>query len=64
MYDWVYELVERGKTEGDFNDVDSKELVIAFLALYKGLSYNRIKIGRKKFLCPHSDAILNMIKKK
>ena len=64
VYDWVYELVERGKIEGDFNDVDSKELVIAFLALYKGLSYNRIKIGHKKFLCPHSDAIFNMIKKK
>lgn len=63
VYDWVYEMIERGKEEGDFNDLNSRELVVSILALYKGLAYNRIKVGYKKFLCPSSDVILNMILK-
>lgn len=63
VYDWVYELIERGKAEGDFNDLSSRELVISILALFKGLAYNRIKIGQKKFLCPHTEIIMNMVLK-
>ena len=63
VYDWVFELIERGKQEGDFNDLNSKELVISILALFKGLSYNRIKIGHKRFLCPHTEIIMNMVLK-
>ena len=63
VYDWVYELIERGKAEGDFNDLSSRELVISILALFKGLAYNRIKIGQKKFLCPHTEIIMNMLLK-
>ena len=63
VYDWVYELIERGKAEGDFNDLSSKEQVISILALFKGLTYNRIKIGHKKFLCPHTEIIMNMVLK-
>ena len=64
VYDWVFELIERGKQEGDFNDLSSRELVISMLALYKGLSYNRIKIGHAKFLSPKTEIILNMVLKK
>lgn len=63
VYDWVYELIERGKAEGDFNDLNSKELVVIILALFKGLSYNRIKIGHKRFLCPHSEILIKMVLK-
>ena len=63
VYDWVFELIERGKAEGDFNDLNSRELVISILALFKGLSYNRIKIGYKKFLCPHTEIIMKMVLK-
>lgn len=63
VFDWVYELVERGKKEGDFNDLSSNELVLSILALYKGLSYNRIKIGHNKFLCPKTEIIMNMLLK-
>ena len=63
VYDWVYELIERGKAEGDFNELNSKELVVTILALFKGLSYNRIKIGHKKFLCPHSEILMKMVLK-
>ena len=63
VFDWVHELVERGKDEGDFNELSSKELVLSILALYKGLSYNRIKIGHNKFLCPKTEIIMNMVLK-
>ena len=63
VFDWVHELVERGKAEGDFNELSSKELVLSILALYKGLSYNRIKIGHTKFLCPKTEIIMNMVLK-
>ena len=63
VFDWVHELVERGKDEGDFNELSSKELVLSILALYKGLSYNRIKIGHTKFLCPKTEIIMNMVLK-
>jgi len=63
VYDWVFELLERGKQEGDFNDFNSREIAISILALFKGLAYNRIKIGHKRFLCPHTDVILNMVLK-
>ena len=63
VFDWVHEIVERGKAEGDFNDLSSKELVLSILALYKGLSYNRIKIGHNKFLCPKTEIIMNMVLK-
>ena len=63
VYDWVYELIEKGKNEGDFNDLDSRELVISIIAFFKGLSYNRVKIGHKKFLCPSIDIIMKMILK-
>lgn len=63
VYDWVYELIERGKEEGDFNDLNSRELVISILALFKGLSYNRIRVGYKKFICPSTDIFMEMVLK-
>ena len=61
LYDQVFELIERGKAEGDFNDLSSREQTISLLALYKGLSYNRIKIGHNKFICPKADIMLSML---
>ena len=63
VYDWVFEIIEKGKEEGDFNDLNSRELVVSILALFKGLSYNRIKIGHKKFICPHTEIIMKMVLK-
>ena len=64
LYDQVFELIERGKAEGDFNDLSSREQTISLLALYKGLSYNRIKIGHNKFICPKTDVLMSIIIKK
>ena len=64
LYDQVFDLIEKGKTEGDFNDLSSKELVVSLLALFKGLSYNRIRVGYAKFICPKTEVIINMVFKK
>ena len=63
VYDWVFELIERGKAEGDFNDLNSREQVITIIALFKGLAYNRVKIGYKKFLSPSTEIIMNIVLK-
>lgn len=64
LFDQVFELLEKGKAEGDFNDLSSREQTISMLALYKGLSYNRIKVGHNKFICPKPDVIMSVILKK
>ena len=63
LYDQVFELLEKGKAEGDFNDLSSREQTISLLALYKGLSYNRIKIGHNKFICPKTDVLMSFVLK-
>ena len=63
LYDQVFELLEKGKAEGDFNDLSSREQTISLLALYKGLSYNRIKIGHNKFICPKTDVLTSFVLK-
>ena len=63
VYDWVYEIIVRGKEEGDFNELNSRELIVTILAMLKGLAYNRVKIGHKKFLCPKTDIVLKMVLK-
>ena len=63
MFEKILELVERGQKEGDFNDHPSAELAISILSLIKGLSYTRIHIGYKRFLCPNSDIVMRMLYK-
>lgn len=61
IFDWIYEIVERGKKEGDFSDQATIEVVIAILSMFTGLAYNRINLGYKKFQCPSINIIMNMI---
>ena len=57
----VEDLIERGKREGDINDYTSVELTIAILSMIKGLAFNRVHIGYKRFVCPHSEVIMEML---
>ena len=61
--DRFLEIIERGIQEGDFKDKNVKELAAVLIALFKGLTHNRLKIGYKKFICPHSDIIMSMLLK-
>ena len=63
VHNRLLELIERGKEEGDFRPSSTKEQGAALLALFKGLASNRIKVGYKKFICPHSDIIMSMLLK-
>ena len=56
-------IVEKGIEEGDFKEASTKELVATLLALFKGLTHNRLTVGYKKFICPHSDIIMSMLLK-
>ena len=59
-FDIAYELIDRGKKEGAFNDFNTKEMLIALISVIKGLAYNRINLGTK-FTCPKSEIIARMI---
>lgn len=53
--------IEKGKEEGVVYDVSTKEMMVALLSLLKGLSFNRINFGYKKFICPRTEIITKMI---
>ena len=55
------ELIERGKLEGDFNEFTATELTIAVLSIIKGIAFNRINIGYKRFICPKSEIVMKML---
>ena len=61
IYSTIEDLINRGKLEGDFNDYSSAELCISILSLIKGIAFTRIHIGYKKFVCPHSEVIMEML---
>ena len=63
IYSTIEDLINRGKMEGDFNDYSSVELAISILSLIKGIAFNRVHIGYKKFVCPHSEVIMGMLLK-
>ena len=60
----IFSLIEKGQKENIFIDGDPKEFTIAIIALLKGLAYNRLFVGSKKFLCRRKETIINMVSKK
>lgn len=63
FYSTIEDLVERGKKEGDFKDYNTIELTISILSLVKGLAFNRMHIGHKRFICPHSEILMGILLK-
>lgn len=63
FYSTIEDLVERGKKEGDFKDYSTIELTISLLSLVKGLAFNRMHIGHKRFICPHSEIMMEILQK-
>ena len=57
------DLIARGKEEGDFNDSNVEELTICVLSLIKGIAFNRMNIGYKRFVCPRSEIVMRMLLK-
>ena len=63
VHNKLIQIVDKGKEEGEFREGNTKEQVAALLALFKGLAHNRLIVGYKKFICPHSDIIMSMLLK-
>lgn len=62
IYQFMFDTIERGKNEGDFNkNRDSREQIISLVAIMKGLSYTRMRTGYRKFICPNVDILMGML---
>lgn len=63
IFAYMEELIDRGKKENDFKDYDTIELTISILSLIKGIAFNRVHIGSKRFIAPHKEIIMGMLLK-
>lgn len=61
MYELFNQTITQGQTLKIFKEDDTRKLIIAILAMLKGLSFTRIHQGYKEFKCPTSDIISRMI---
>lgn len=63
IFSKLEDLIQRGQSEGDFNNNSSTELTICVLSILKGIAFNRLHIGYKRFVCPKSEIIMKMLYK-
>ncbi len=63
IYSYVSHFIEQGQQEGDFNDISSLELTICIISILKGVTFNRLHVGSKKFVCPKSSTIMKILLK-
>ena len=64
VFSLMEDLIERGQQENDFSSsYGSTELTIAVLSLLKGIAFNRINIGYKRFICPKAEIVMKMLLK-
>ena len=56
----IFSLIEEAQKKGECIQGNPKEYTIAIIALLKGLTYNRLYVGSKRFLCPTSQTIMNI----
>lgn len=62
IFNWLFNIVEKGKGEGDIPITkNSREITAAIICLMKGMSYIRMKLGYKKFIAPDVSIIMGMI---
>lgn len=64
LHEQIYDLILEGQEEGDFVNVDASETTLVILCMFKGLSFNRIQLGAKKFICPNAQVIMNIVNKR
>ena len=57
------ESISNCQEQGEFNEGNPQEYTIAILAMVKDLSFSRILLGPKKFICPDSQIVMNMLLK-
>lgn len=64
LFDALYALIEKGQADGDFLPGNPKIYAITILSLINGLTYNRLCLEQKKFICPDASIVMNILIKK
>ncbi|MDR0934941.1 MAG: TetR/AcrR family transcriptional regulator [Erysipelotrichaceae bacterium] len=60
----VIDVVKRGQEEGEFQEGDPREYAIVFFSCLKGLTHNRIHLGKKVFFTPKAETLMNLFIRK
>lgn len=63
IFDALYNLIQKGQDDGDFLPGNPKIYTITIMSLINGLTYNRLCLGQKKFICPDASIIMNILLK-
>lgn len=63
IWNYIYNLVEKGQKEGDFLDGDPREYTIVLLVLIQGLAYKAMYIKKKNLITPNKNIIMNILRK-
>lgn len=58
----LFKLISEAKNDGGLGNIDELGCSLALLAMFKGLAFNRINLGSKKFICPSLKIIMNVFK--
>ena len=54
-------LIEKGKEDGSFRNLDTNEMLATLIATLRGLCYTRLYLG-SDFICPNVDILMNIVK--
>lgn len=58
----LFKLISEAKNDGGLGNIDELGCSLALLAMFKGLAFNRINLGSKKFICPSLKIMMNVFK--
>ena len=64
LFSLINNIVKKGIEEKKFIECNEKELTISFLSMMKGFAFNRIVVGKEKFVCPNIEIIKNLFLRK
>lgn len=64
LFHKIIDVIEKGQDEGDFENGNPKEYAILLFTSLGGLAYNRIHLGRKDFIAPKSEILMNLFIRK
>lgn len=64
LFSLINNIVKKGIEEKKFIECNEKELTISFLSMMKGFAFNRIVVGKEKFICPNIEIIKNLFLRK
>lgn len=58
---WIYESFKEAQENNEIPPFDTNEYATSYIALLKGLLYDRLYAGKHLFVCPSKDIILKLL---